>query len=480
LEAPKKKAITKGIHQTLSHSIEEMMMNPKTYYPYYAEMCASINFYDTESIPTCGVRFTHSSMQFFWNGGFLEKMSQKEVNFVMVHELFHLLFSHYRRTLNGGYDPRMSNYAQDMIINAIIQEDITTEFVELPKGEVAPILLPEEYDGERVFEILYEWLKDKKQDYDEWKEKKQEEQEQQQGQDQGDDDGQGGQDQEEGDGDQEGQDGDQDGDQEGDGEGQGEGDPQGQGGQGGKESGVGNPFNIPPYDDSCPVSQDLKNIFDNMDMEKAFDFHFDDSDVPDNVKKQMVEDMINGIRARGLATGNFEDTIGKLRKSKKNYLTQLKRMIAFIKGKVKEKSWRRENRRGLKNFKGKVKHSNMINCVLDTSGSMHGYFDKIISYIFHDGYSINLIQCDAEVQGSTVVKNKNELNEMKIEGLGGTILQPGLDYIKENNLQKYSTVVLTDGYCDELDFTGLAKAIIISCGEKPSYIGNAQCVVIEE
>ena len=50
---------------------------------------------------------------------------------------------------------------------------------------------------------------------------------------------------------------------------------------------------------------------------------------------------------------------------------------------------------------------------------------------------------------------------MIIKGLGGTVLQPGIDYISDNyNL--YNTVILTDGYTDSLDLSELNKVLIIS------------------
>jgi hypothetical protein len=71
----------------------------------------------------------------------------------------------------------MSNIAQDMIINHIIWEDISHNFVEIPKsedGKNMALFVPKEYTGKLIFEELYEWLKDEKEKYD--KEKKKQEQ----------------------------------------------------------------------------------------------------------------------------------------------------------------------------------------------------------------------------------------------------------------------------------------------------------------
>jgi hypothetical protein len=74
-------------------------------------------------------------MNFFYSPKFLADMSQKEVNFITLHEDFHLLFNHPKRTITGQYDHKMSNIAQDMIINHVIWEDIPHAFVEIPKNK---------------------------------------------------------------------------------------------------------------------------------------------------------------------------------------------------------------------------------------------------------------------------------------------------------------------------------------------------------
>jgi predicted metal-dependent peptidase len=44
--------------------------------------------------------------------------------------------------------------------------------------------------------------------------------------------------------------------------------------------------------------------------------------------------------------------------------------------------------------------------------------------------------------------------------MGGTVLQPAVDYVEEN-LNSYSTLILTDGYCDSLDLSRLKKHVLI-------------------
>ena len=146
----------------------------------------------------------------------------------------------------------------------------------------------------------------------------------------------------------------------------------------------------------------------------------------------------------------------------------LKRSVSSLKGFSKVKSIKKPNRRGIDGLKGKNKYSNLINCILDTSGSMNGQFELILSEKFKDDYQINLIQCDTDVKNFVRIKNKNEIKKMKIKGLGGTTLQPGIDYINSHKeLKGKNMVILTDGYTDSLDFSNSknAKVLILTVGE---------------
>jgi len=166
--------IIKNIHEKLLNGIQTMLIDTKVNLPYYGEFNLHVNFHEQDSIGTCAVNVTSKGMNFYYSPKFLENMSQKEVNFITLHEDFHLLFNHPRRTITGQYDHKLSNIAQDMIINHVIWEDIPHAFVEIPKspdGKNMALFVPKEYTGKLIFEELYEWLKEEK---DKWqKEQKQ-------------------------------------------------------------------------------------------------------------------------------------------------------------------------------------------------------------------------------------------------------------------------------------------------------------------
>ena len=161
----------KNIHPKLMECVQLMLVDLKYKLPFYGEYNLMVNFHDgtNKGVPTCGVNVSRKGMNFYYNNDFLDKLSQKMVNFIVLHEDFHLLFNHPKRTVTGRFNPHLANIAQDMIINHIIWQDINHGFIEIPKDEQGRnmgVFLPKEYDDEPIFEVLYEWLKEKKEELD--------------------------------------------------------------------------------------------------------------------------------------------------------------------------------------------------------------------------------------------------------------------------------------------------------------------------
>jgi predicted metal-dependent peptidase len=495
--------VLKNIHEKLLAGIQTMLIDTKINLPYYGEFNLHINFVENDSVGTCGVNVSSKGMNFFYSPKFLEDMSQKEVNFITIHEDFHLLFDHPKRTVSGQYDHKMSNIAQDMIINHIIWEDIPHAFVEIPKnkdGKNMALFVPKEYTGKLIFEELYEWLKDEKEKWQKEQKKnsqckscngsgkkeqgqgQQDQKQKGQGQQPGEGDGQGEKQESQGQGQQpgEGQDK-QDGQgkgqgqpQQGDGQGEGESCPdcQGTGNEGGKDS-SGKPSygpygKNPSKDGESLDTWSKEQIFQDMEngTGEYLDKHMSD-EVPEEMREAMVKDVMERLAARGLSAGNVEQTLNKLRKKRKDYLREIKRAVSnMIFGTVKQKTIVKPNRRQIAGLKGNRKVKTKINCILDTSGSMGGTFERVLSYIYRNDIEINLIEADTEVKWIENIKNKRKLETMVIKGLGGTILQPAIDLVADQ-FNEFNTVVLTDGYCDSLDLSRIkGKVLMVSIGVK--------------
>ena len=481
----------KNIHEKLMESVQQMLIDTKVNLPYYGQFNLFITFHERKDIGTCGVNMTAKGMQFYYSSEFLDGMSQKEVNFITLHEDFHLLWNHPKRTITGQYDHKLSNIAQDMIINHIIWEDIPANYVEIPKdptGRNMTLFVPKEYPGKLIFEELYEWLRDEKEKHD--KKKKQDECKSCNGTGQK-QPGQGNQPGEKGDGGKGQEQGKGEGQDQGKGEGQGEGQgesksdghshgsgepcPDCQGsGQKGKGNGGGSeygPFGKDPKNEKGTIdTHSMDSIFDNMEKNNGqyMDVHITD-EIPEEMRESMVKDAMDRLQARGLQAGNVEQTLNKLRKQRKDYLKHIKRSVSnMIFGTKKQKTIVKPNRRQVAGLKGNRKIKTKINCILDTSGSMggQGTFERVLSYIYRNDIEVNLIESDTEIKWVKSIKSKRKLESIPIKGLGGTIMQTGFDYVAEH-FNEFNTVLLTDGYTDSLDLSRVkGNVLIISVGTK--------------
>ena len=463
--------IVKNIHEKLLNSIQTMLIDTKVNLPYYGEFNLHISFHEQDSIGTCAVNVTSKGMNFFYSPKFLEDMSQKEVNFIALHEDFHLLFNHPRRTITGQYDHKLSNIAQDMIINHVIWEDISHSFVEIPKnkdGKNMALFIPKEYTGKLIFEELYEWLKEEKEKF----QKKQKEGKSKNSECQS-CEGSGKQKGESGKGQKDGQGKGQGGQEQGEGQGESCSDCDGTGNEGGKDA-SGKP-SYGPYgknpsgkDGDAIDTWSTDQIFQDLEngTGEYLDKHIGD-DVPEEMREAMVRDVMDRLASRGLSAGNVESTINKLRKQRKDYLKEIKRSVSnMIFGHIKQKTIVKPNRRQIAGLKGNRKIKTKINVGLDTSGSMggSGTFERVLSYVYQNDIEINFMESDTQVNWVEKIKSKKQLASIPIKGLGGTCLQPMIDYIVEHH-NDCNSVLLSDGYTDSLDFSKVkGRVLIISVG----------------
>ena len=210
---------------------------------------------------------------------------------------------------------------------------------------------------------------------------------------------------------------------------------------------------------------------------ESFDQHPDD-EVPQEIKEGMVQDFIEQQKARGHITNDIDSFLKKVEKAKTNYLNKIKSALSAMMGRLKKETWARFTRKNpddnmLKGFK---KYQKTLNVILDTSGSVGGDFEKLLGYIFYNGIEINLIQCDTEVKATEKVKNKSQVQKLKIKGLGGTIITPACRLVaKEYN--DNPTILLTDGETDTLDLQGIKHEFMVISTRRESPIMNASCRV---
>lgn len=458
------------IHPKIERCLEGMVSDLSDVYgiTFFGEFMNFVNIIEKKGMGTAGVNTTLQGMNMYYDPKFFDLLTDKEVNFVVTHEIFHLLYNHQSRTRQGGFDPEMANICQDMIINNTIIEDMNKEFVSIPtikegkeKGKEACLRIPTKYTGKHVFEFLYDYMDSQLEKYIKEQKANTPDKDDQQG----------------------------DGDGEGNGKGDGEGNGKGNGQSLGERL---RGRNRPDKDGNYPngnqskIPGDERNIFDQYEDGKplTLDEHMLD-EVPEELKKEMVDDVVRGLRARGVVGADIEGILGKLQKKRKDHLKIIKQQIGSLKGLKKNRSFSKLNRKGFDYLKGIKKYGTKINVILDNSGSMYGFLEKVMNYIFQDDTEVNLIIADTEVKDVYICKNKKDIQNVIPKGYGGTCMQPAIDFIAgHKTFKKYSLLLLSDGFTDTLNFDGIKKkCLIISCGEAaPLQSGskNVKQIIIEE
>lgn len=403
----------------------------KTNMSFYGYFFTRINFEEVNDNTTACVYAKGSRLYLRYNKAFLDALSKEEIRFLLMHELSHLLFSHLNRI--GDRDMKKSNVVADMIINTSILEDFDNSFKQIEGSillsngstlEIPKLLVPPEYKGRRIFEELYDWLQEET-DKDKGDSKDGEPQS----------------------GDEPGEDS--------------------SGSQSGKGSGK-------PGD-----SEELttgKQMFKDIEQGKEVQCTDDHSEMTE-AEKQIVDsitkDIVEGLKNRGLVGSDVQKFLDKLTSSRRNNLKWILQNLSFVMGTKVAQTWTKPNRYAISGKKGEKLEGHVVNVILDVSGSMSGLHEKVLSTIYQNGLQCNIILADTKVTDFIITNSKSDLQKISLKGFGGTELQPAVEYIKASkDLRALNTLVLTDGYCDALDFEGLkGRKMIITTNELVKFKG---------
>lgn len=395
--------------------------------PFYAEFLTYVNFKESKRIKTCAVSVTSKGMNFFYNEEFVNNLKHEELKYVVVHEIYHLLFDHISRTKENGFEPKLSNIAQDAIINNIINSEIPQEVCTIPKRKIEStgalqnigVHLPKNYTGKHTYEDIYVWLKEERQKINDNCD-----------------------------------------------------------------------FEKVPYGENGKIEHNInetrsplecthyKNFLISDFLDDLFDEHLDSTDeIPEQAKKNIVNNIMSKMRNTGKVPACIESDINKLNKNSKDYLQEFKKNFNELKGgSTKEKTFRKVNRKQIHGLKGKIKNSSMLNVVLDVSGSMSGSFEEVLSYVFKKKTHLNLIQIDTEVTSVDNKINSDSLESIKLSGFGGTDMQEAFDLIAKD-YNNYNTVLLTDGYFDAIDMAKIkGKLLVLTTGAEVEVLNNKRKV----
>lgn len=380
-------------------------------YPFYFHLLLSVNFVENNKMPmkSMGVQVKKSGLTIFYDSEFVKCQNLKQMRFLLIHELDHFLLEHTNRV--KFRDAIISNIVQDMIINSLIIEKM--KVIEIPNVPVKDDDLNNKKDDKtfKIYTVPKEYTDERFfEKLYEWIMNKTDKKSQDY------------------------------------------------------------------YKNDKGLSKETNEMLESIEnygdvkkqIYKLVDNHFKD-EVSEEERKTMVDNLVNAIKNRGSLSSEMEYILGELRKTKQNYIRQIAKYLSGIMGTTKKSTWTKPNRKELP-LKGFKKYKNIVNAMLDVSGSMSGEFEFVLGFLFKNNVEINLIQCDTEIKKVDIIKNKNQLKKVKIKGLGGTTLQPGIELIKKE-YNKYPTLILTDGYCDKLDFSGyLKKCLILTTSQKVEII----------
>lgn len=167
--------------------------------------------------------------------------------------------------------------------------------------------------------------------------------------------------------------------------------------------------------------------------------------------KDKVEDMLRS-RHRGTDPGNAETYIEAIASAYRPPWEQaLQRwMESTTPG---PRSYSRPSRRGADRtdvvLPGRIREGWTLNIILDTSGSMSGYWSEILgiiaSFCVHvNVQDVRLLQCDVGVEVDERV-TPEELATYNIRGLGGSDMSPAMLRLAEDD-EVNAVIVITDGY----------------------------------
>jgi predicted metal-dependent peptidase len=135
---------------------------------YFYQSCEFIN---SEEVPTVALHESGMRPAFYYNKSFINTLTVKNINALLVHELLHVIFRHDHRSFSN-MNPYLQNLAQDMVVNSYIKDNISSFFsksgynesiLELP--ESLP-LVPDYFYRETGikdpgWEDVYKWLKNR-------------------------------------------------------------------------------------------------------------------------------------------------------------------------------------------------------------------------------------------------------------------------------------------------------------------------------
>lgn len=116
------------IELTPEEKLLKSVLYLKQTFPFLSSAYLSLDREESETVKTMGV----TEDKILYNKEFIGKLNQKQVNFVNIHELMHIIYKH--PTYSIGKDLQLYNIAADLFINKFVKSIDSPQYLEMPDG----------------------------------------------------------------------------------------------------------------------------------------------------------------------------------------------------------------------------------------------------------------------------------------------------------------------------------------------------------
>lgn len=193
---------------------------------------------------------------------------------------------------------------------------------------------------------------------------------------------------------------------------------------------------------------------------KTFTNETESREATERIREMVIGAAQTYERSRGELPEYIKKHVNKLLESK---LPWKELLSAFITSGFQSKTnWSVPNRRFA--YRGTYLPSHdgdmmRIAIGIDTSGSCGEECGKFLSEISgitksFDSYELHVIQCDTEIKNYTMYDENNPLDpesNIEFQGFGGTRLHPIFEYMDLNDIDVDAAVIFTDGCCEDFE-----------------------------
>jgi len=180
-----------------------------------------------------------------------------------------------------------------------------------------------------------------------------------------------------------------------------------------------------------------------------------------SVKRDLVAESIMVAKSIGHEAGFLERIFDEIYKSEVNWKRVLRNALNSMGGDDVKKIWSRLNRKNELMPSKTTIGFNTVWCLVDTSGSIsekeiNRWVSEVLA-IMRLKRKLMVISWDTMVHDVNIIKNRKDIDNIRLTGGGGTIIKPALEYVNERKHFGDSVIVFSDFAIGDLDSKDVQK-----------------------